>query len=358
MNRRVGRVLAVRARPVVRVLAVFVAAIAVWFGGGARGVGQLADTLDEARARYEGASYEEALAMLDRLRASLPASATWVRREVEATRALCLIALGRQADARAAMEALVEVDPLFTFGDSEASPRVRALFEEARARRLPEVVRRRYDAAKEAFDRRDYVEAAARFELVRLLLEFPALADAGADQTLRDLRTLVAGFHELSVKSLPPTVPVAAGDTLPSGDRPVALTGQGAVPGPTATAGPGTGAGTPVSGSPAGASQTLPTGSAGIRRPVVVPPEALDQRPPPWSPSLGLADGRRYHATVEVVIDETGRVVSARIIDSVSRAYDTSLLETVQRWRYRPGTRDGVPVRFTKVVTVTIEARE
>ena len=59
-----------------------------------------------------------------------------------------------------------------------------------------------------------------------------------------------------------------------------------------------------------------------------------------------------------MVIDESGRVTSARILDSITPAYDARLLETVRRWRYRPGTRDGVAVRFTKLVTVTVETRD
>jgi protein TonB len=90
----------------------------------------------------------------------------------------------------------------------------------------------------------------------------------------------------------------------------------------------------------------------------VVAPVALEQQAPAWSPSLGLVRGRTYKATVRVVIDESGKVTSATILESVNRIYDQSLLDAVRRWRYQPGTRDGVPIPFTKLVTVTVEARE
>jgi TonB family protein len=90
----------------------------------------------------------------------------------------------------------------------------------------------------------------------------------------------------------------------------------------------------------------------------IVAPVAIEQQPPAWSPQLGLVRGQTYRATVEVSIDASGKVTSARILQSVNRLYDSLLLDAVRRWRYQPGTRNGVPVPFTKVVSVTVEARD
>jgi hypothetical protein len=67
--------------------------------------------LAAARELYASASYDDALAVLDRLRASdHPASQA---RTIEQYRAFCLLALGRAADAQAAIEAVVAAEPSY-----------------------------------------------------------------------------------------------------------------------------------------------------------------------------------------------------------------------------------------------------
>ena len=54
---------------------------------------------------------------------------------------------------------------------------------------------------------------------------------------------------------------------------------------------------------------------------------------------------------LEVVIDETGRVVDARVLRSVP-LLDDAALATVRQWRFGPATLNGkpIPVRITVVV--------
>ena len=37
--------------------------------------------------------------------------------------------------------------------------------------------------------------------------------------------------------------------------------------------------------------------------------------------------------------------------------YDPLLLSAAKGWKYRPATRDGQPVRFRKIIQVTLEGR-
>ena len=64
--------------------------------------------------------------------------------EVAAYQVFCLYALGRSDEAKAAIESIVRVDPLYRPSESQVSPRVRAFFEDVRRPLLPEVVRQSY----------------------------------------------------------------------------------------------------------------------------------------------------------------------------------------------------------------------
>jgi TonB family protein len=57
---------------------------------------------------------------------------------------------------------------------------------------------------------------------------------------------------------------------------------------------------------------------------------------------------------VEVIIDELGLVESATMIDSVTQLYDGMVLAATRTWRYRPATVNGAPVKFRKVVQISL----
>ena len=355
--------------------------LAVPSGAGAQAA---EDSLAAASSLYAAAAYEDALSMLDRLGTAAPTDDSQYRRDIQLTRALCLVALNREAEARQAMEALVDLDPRFDLSPTQASPRVRDMLRRVRVQRLPEVIRKRYAVAKQHFDARDYRAGTTIFAEVQTLLDDPLLADADPAAGLNDLRTLVGGFSELSAKlqaaELPSAAPVSTAELPPSSpppERAVGALGTGPEPAVTgtngrkdaprtdgdgATAGAGSSAATPAAGgtatsAPVGEAAPVPAGATpdGGR---IVAPVAIEQQPPVWSPQLGLVRGQTYRATVEVSIDASGKVTSARILQSVNRLYDSLLLDAVRRWRYQPGTRNGVPIPFTKVVSVTVEARD
>src|SRR5690242_11748707 len=75
------------------------------------------DSLAAARELYSSASYEEALAILNRLKASsVPGEQSPA---IEQYRAFCLLALGRSDDAQKAIEALILTAPTYRPSDAD-----------------------------------------------------------------------------------------------------------------------------------------------------------------------------------------------------------------------------------------------
>ena len=120
-------------------------------------------------------------------------------RSIEQYRSLCLLALGRGAEAEAAIAVVVASDPMYQPTETEASPRVRTAFSEVRQRQLPDIARTRYVSAKASFDRKDYPSAEQQFRELLRLIDDP---DMGG--RLGDLRMLVTGFVDLSAAAAAP----------------------------------------------------------------------------------------------------------------------------------------------------------
>ncbi|MEP6592548.1 MAG: energy transducer TonB, partial [Acidobacteriota bacterium] len=62
----------------------------------------------------------------------------------------------------------------------------------------------------------------------------------------------------------------------------------------------------------------------------------------------------RDRGMLELVIDEQGRVVSIVLRSSVHPVYDPLLMGSARQWRYNPATVGGVPVKFRKLVQITV----
>ena len=122
------------------------------------------NTLAAARDLYAAAAYEEALIILNQL--SEAPHGPDEERAIQQYRAFCLLALGRTADAEQAIAAVVAVQPRYQPGESDVSPRVRTTFAEVRRRVLPTVIQQQYAIAKSSYDRKNYAEAAERFNYV------------------------------------------------------------------------------------------------------------------------------------------------------------------------------------------------
>jgi hypothetical protein len=282
------------------------------------------DSLSAARDLYASAAYEDALAVLSRLNAAgmRPDDG----RTAEQYRALCLLALGKTAEASQAIEAVVAGQPLYRPSEGEVSPRVRAAFSDVRQRVLPGLVQQRYATYKTAFDRKDYQTASAGFNELLALYADPDLAIAGGRPPLSDLRVLIGGFYELSLQAIaPPPVAEPAPKTAALTRTPAAPIVQEPVRRLYSSADEG-----------------------------VVPPVALRQQLPSYPGQVT----RPLVGAIEVVIDEKGFVVQATMRASVLPSYDRQVVSAAQTWRYRPAMVNGTPVKFRKMVQVAVTPQQ
>ena len=238
--------------------------------------------------------------------------------EIDRYRALCLIALGRSAEADQAIETTVTLDPLYQPAAADASPRVRAAFAAVRHRVLPTVVRSLYASAKAAYDRKAFAEAADGLDkTVRVIDNLE-----GSNPELGDLRMLASGFLDLSKAAIakpslpPPPAPTPAPASLNVVKAPVAL-----APAPP-----------------------LPFSNVVAKR------QDLPQLPF----SLARTKGQ-YRGAIEVEINEAGNVVGARVIQSVHVLYDPLLLVAARDWKYEPARIDGRPTAVRKRVEVVLK---
>jgi TonB family protein len=278
------------------------------------------ESINAARDLYASAAYEDALAVLNRVPdASRPPDEA---RAVSQYRAFCLLALGRTAEAERAIETMITRDPTYQPPSGDMSPRVRSAFVEVRRRIMPAIIQQTYAKAKSAYDRKEFEIAAAGFGHVLDVMSDPELAALFGQPPLADLRTLAGGFRDLAVSAAtPPPLPVAAAAP------PVA-----SVPAPAVVQPP----------------RIYNSGDAGV-----VPPQAIRQELPGYVGPMQMA----RPGAIEVTIDETGSVVMARVRQSVAVQYDAQALKAAQSWKYVPATVDGKPVKYRKLVQVTVKPK-
>ncbi len=278
------------------------------------------DSLPAARDLYTAAAYEDALAVLNRLRTT--ARHADERRSIEQYRAFCLLALGSNAEAESAIEAVVRTAPLYQPSDADASPRVRSAFADVRHRILPGLIQQRYNEAKAAYDHQDFTVARATFKQVLDLIADPDLKKEAGVPPLSELRTLAAGFHDLSASAAAAAAPAP---------RPAAP-----APRPAAAAVP--------------ARSRVPR-IYSAEDDNVLPPVAIRQSVASLSDVFALRSG-----VLEIVIDEFGDVEAATMKTSVNPVYDRLALATARTWRYRPALVDGTPVKFRKIVPIDVKS--
>jgi TonB family protein len=296
------------------------------------------DELARAKDLYRSAAYDEALIALDQI-ATETSGATRV--EANEYRLFCLIALDRRAEARVAIESMVNGDPFYQLPAEQAAPRVRTMFKEIRQSLLPGIVQREYASAKAAFDRQE-PEAAAQFDKVLKLLEDPLITPTPA---LNDLRTVASGFRDLSRAR----VPVKA---EPTANAPVVAQMQAT---PVLTGTPAVSTAPPVSNERAAAAAK--SGPVVYREgdADVVPPVTLKQALPQWVVPQGTRAGAwQPEAVLEVTINESGDVINATLRKSFHPSYDAQIVKAAMAWKYEPARKGGVPVRFVKNVGIRL----
>jgi TonB family protein len=282
------------------------------------------DSLRAARDLYASAAYVEALAELARVESAATSSTTssTARRDAEAYRTFCLVALGRDTEAQGLAESLVRRDPTLSIDQfPDASPRIAAMFASVRRRVLPQLVRDEFRVARAVAAERA-PEAESRLRHVRQLLDTAEQIGAW-DETLADVRLIVDGFLELAHTTEPRNT---------AGDATAAVAAPEPPSPPAAVVSSSTDAG-------------------------VVTPTAVFQPQPNIPPTL-LNLVRQLHRTskIDVLINEDGTVAEVTVKQPVSPAYDKLIVAAARTWRYKPALKDGVPIKF--VSTVVINAGE
>jgi hypothetical protein len=276
--------------------------------------------LDVARDLYASARYDEALAMLNGVRQQESTNPVNLR-SIEQYRSLCLLALGRGAEAEAAIAVVVASDPMYQPTETEASPRVRTAFSEVRQRQLPDIARTRYASAKASFDRKEYAAAEQQFRELLLLIDDP---DMGG--RLGDLRMLVSGFLDLSAAAAAPPP-----DPKPEPRR------EEVAPPPPAPALPDP-------------QRVYTSEDEGITAAVPIKQEV------PRVP-VQVSHQTRERGILDVTIDEQGRVIAAVIRVGLHPIYDSQILLAAKEWRYHPAHMTGRPVKFRKIIQITVSKR-
>jgi TonB family protein len=237
-------------------------------------------------------------------------------RSIEQYRSLCLLALGRTSEAEVAIAAVVMADPMYLPNETEASPRVRSAFSEVRQRQLPEIARSRYATAKATFDRKEFVTAEQQFRELLRLIDDP---DMGG--RLGDMRVLVSGFVDLSTAAAaPPPEPEKPKEPVSPPPAPPAVPSELKV----------------YTSDDDGVSPATP-----IRQEV------------PRVPTQ-IANQARERGILDITIDEQGRVINATLRVSLHPIYDSQLLAATRDWRYQPATVNGRPVKFRKIIQITV----
>jgi len=295
-----------------------VAAQEASFASGAASVARDSSSLTAARELYASARYDEALVVLNALKPRDGAASADLK-TIEQYRSLCLLALGRTDEAESAIAAVVNADPFFAPTESEASPRVRSAFSDVRLKLLPGIATARYESAKLAYDRKDNANAERMFRELVKLLEDPQM-----NGRLPDMRVLATGFLQLAIAAAaPPPEPKPEPKAAPT---------------------------------PAAAPSTPPAPAVprvyGSDDEGVVPPVTIRQEVP--SVPLAISGMTRDRGLLDLTIDEQGRVISMALRVAIHPMYDKLLLNAVRDWKYRPATVNGTPVRFRKVVQISL----
>jgi tetratricopeptide (TPR) repeat protein len=271
------------------------------------------ESLQQVKALYASAAYEDALSMVGRLQA------TSRKPEVEQYRVYCLVALGRTAEAEKAIASVVVENPTFLPDAGETSPRIQEMFLRIRRALVPEIAQRMYMDARAAWNRKDTSAASSQFASLIELIDTAAGADANsasesAEPMLSELRLLAAGFLDLS-RALSSSFARVV-EPVPSLPR-----------APVASAAPQITSAVPVK-------QDLP---------VWVPPDP--------------ATRREFRGAIRVFINEAGAVTQAEVSQVVHPAYDRQLLLAAKTWTYQPALKDGLPIASEKVIEVVLKPR-
>ncbi|MEZ5318520.1 MAG: hypothetical protein R2752_14055 [Vicinamibacterales bacterium] len=272
------------------------------------------DPLAGVRALYASAAYEEALAGLDTVEGD--------PRQIDQYRALCLLALGRTAEAERALERIVSRTPAYVMDASEVSPRLIAVFHTVRQRVLPTAVRGLYAEAKQHYDAGRFEQAATGFTEVQALLADADMAGAEAN----DLKLLTDGFLTLANAAVADAKKKAEAEAA-TPEPPAAVPG---------TTGP----------------RIYTEADTDVKAPV-----PIERELPPLVPPPGVSPAQTYRGVLELLIDEQGRVQFAAVRQPIAPFYDQILLDAAKHWTFHPATQYDRPVPYRLFMAINLKLR-
>src|SRR5262245_28946631 len=291
------------------------------------------NTLDAAKDLYASAAYEEALTTLSQL-GERSAGTTSVLRQVDEYRAFCLYALGRTAEAESVAENLIRREPLVRLDSADASPRLEAMFTNVQKRILPGLIRNEYRSVRPMLDEKQFAAAEPRLaEMRRMLSEAERLG--AVDAGLGDLSVIIEGFLALSRAQLEMRPPPPAAAPAPAASAEAAVAD--------------------VPSEPAAAAPSIPRGPRvfSVEDADVTPPVTIYQREPSIPVQLAtILRSVKRPTVMSLTIDEAGRVQKSAVHLSVNKNYDTLLTRAASTWKYKPATKEGVPVSYEKIVVI------
>jgi protein TonB len=104
---------------------------------------------------------------------------------------------------------------------------------------------------------------------------------------------------------------------------------------------------------PVSAVAPTPSDVYNVGDPSVIGAIAIFKPLPPWQP-LPSETKMSFFGVLEIIVAEDGKVISASLLKSVHPRYDSQLLAATRSWKFRPATKNGVPVKFRYTMTVRL----
>jgi TonB family protein len=85
------------------------------------------------------------------------------------------------------------------------------------------------------------------------------------------------------------------------------------------------------------------------------PPSLISKVAPDAPEAQKSANFKGGTVVVSILIDEQGVPQDAQIVQPLGSGFDEKAIEAVQKWRFKPGTRNGVPVKVRAKVEVNFK---
>jgi hypothetical protein len=209
-------------------------------------------------------------------------------------RASVLFASGRTDEAALVIDSIVLKNPFYQLDPARSSPEALTAVRNSKRVFFPVLIRRHYQEARTAFDAGDFSLAVAKGERALALLN-----DGDADASSADLSAEVSNL-----------VALATAARTREEERVYTLADLG-----------------------------------------VTPPRPLGrQLASPSAPRRSVSPTGR----LEILVDRSGRVETVRLETPLNGYHDRMIVSAVKAWHYKPALRNGKPVRFNLVMSITL----